>query len=568
MAFLVSLSVGFPEIYFFYDMGEKYNGAPLMGTDAEEHYLAAMREAYDGRYILSNVYSIPKDIPFLYPEGGEMAVGFLSRITGLGVVHFNVLMKFLSPFILFLLIYHLARIISGRRSVAIISATFVLLGSNLAARPNEILSIFGLGHGYHPGFNNYFRPINPQVSSIFFFGYLTMFYSFLRKPNLKRSIFLGLVLGAAFYFYLFTWTFLLVFTGLFFIFVVVSKKYQLAKKILLTTVIGLTISIPYWFEFLRAISSSAYTEAALRFGLQVNNRLFLSGSLVLVLTVTILMFAIYFWKFKHSKDENKFIFGALFGLSILVVYNQQVITGQSIQSSHYHFMSTIPMLIVFAVCLGWHYVQKVSLLRNNFAKILIVAFVATILLVNNFNWQMFSYRHVRQTAYERQEYMPAIKWAKENIPESNIIFADTTMASLIPVFTPLNIYPSGFAQYYLLPADTFKNFSFLGVRFSGVKPEEAKEKFLGELKDRLSYEIYGIRYRKNMPDEVALGLAEEYTVFYKQDLGKILKEDYYKPDYLIFDQKFNELALPESGTEDFMDRVAFLGDRFLVYKLK
>ena len=71
IAFVIALSVGFPELYFVYDMGAEYKGAPLMGTDAEEHYLALMREAYDGRYILSNAYSIPKNIPFLYPSGGK-----------------------------------------------------------------------------------------------------------------------------------------------------------------------------------------------------------------------------------------------------------------------------------------------------------------------------------------------------------------------------------------------------------------------------------------------------------------------------------------------------------------
>ena len=101
IALAIGISVGFPEALFVFELGEKYQGIPLMGTDAEEHYLASMREAYDGRYILSNTYSIPKNIPFLYPEGGETVAGFASRISGLGVVSFNMLMKFLSPFLLF-----------------------------------------------------------------------------------------------------------------------------------------------------------------------------------------------------------------------------------------------------------------------------------------------------------------------------------------------------------------------------------------------------------------------------------------------------------------------------------
>ena len=70
IALAIGISVGFPEALFVFDLGEKYKGIPLMGTDAEEHYLALMRESYDGRYILSNTYSIPKNIPLLYPSGG------------------------------------------------------------------------------------------------------------------------------------------------------------------------------------------------------------------------------------------------------------------------------------------------------------------------------------------------------------------------------------------------------------------------------------------------------------------------------------------------------------------
>jgi len=94
IALAIGISVGFPEALFVFDLGEKYKGIPLMGTDAEEHYLALMRESYDGRYILSNTYSIPKNIPLLYPSGGEAIAGFASRISGLGVVLFNILMNF------------------------------------------------------------------------------------------------------------------------------------------------------------------------------------------------------------------------------------------------------------------------------------------------------------------------------------------------------------------------------------------------------------------------------------------------------------------------------------------
>lgn len=572
IAFLAALAVGFPELYFVYDMGAEYKGAPLMGTDAEEHYLAYMREAYDGRYILSNVYSTPKDIPFLYPAGGETLLGILSQVTNLGIVRFNMMMKFVSPFVLFLLLYYLALKMGGKKSTAILAASFVILGSNLAARPKEILSIFGLGPNYHPGFNNYFRPINPGVSSILFFGYLALFYKMIKTPKILTAAFLGIILGVSFYFYLFTWTFLLVFSGLFLVFAVVSKKYNLVKGTLVALATALILSIPYWLEALRAMSSSVYSEAALRFGMASGRHFFISGSLMLVATISGFLLLRYLFGRIRDCDtdtgQETSIFGVLFGLSILIVYNQQIITGQSIQSAHYHFMSTILMLIFFGVFMAWHYIGKVKFFRSGVSKAALIFLVLAFLFVNNFKWQIASYLHVRQTAYQRQEYMSVMEWLDKNAPEKGIVFGNVALSSLVPVFTSLDIYPSGFAQYYLLPGDIFKRYVFLNAWFANVKTENAEEKFLGELRHKLSYEVYGIQYRKNMPDEQAINLAREYKEFRGKGLKKILNADYYKPTYFIFDQRFNELALPESEIKDIIEKVADIDKRFLVYKIK
>ena len=564
IALVIAISVGFPEVLFVSEMGNKYQGVPLMGTDAEEHYLAYMREAYDGRYVLSNTYSIPKNIPFLYPGGGEVVTGFASRISGLGVIRFNIAMKFISPFLLFLLLYKLFLLVDGRKSVALLSASFIILGSNLAARPNEILNFFAPGSGYHPGFNNYFRPVNPEISSMLFFGYLVLFYKFIKNPKILSAVFLGVILGASFYFYLFTWTFLLVLTGLFLIFSIIIKKYEPAKKILLALAVALSLSIPYWVEIKRAIAFPAYQDAALRFGMESGRNFFFSGSLALVSAIMIFLFINYFRK----KNKEASIFGALFALSALIVYNQQIITGKSIQSPHYHFMSTVTMLIIFAVILGWNFLQKISIFKSVFLRAIVVFFVLAMLFVNNFNWQMVSYEHTKETAIKRQDYKPVINWLKQNAAEDDIIFSSAPLSTLIPVFTPLNIYPSVFAQYYLLPKNVFRQQTFLDLRFAGVTSEDARERFLGDIRNKLSYGIYGIKYRKNMPDFEAEKLAEEYSAFYGKSLKEILDKDYYKPDYLVFDQKFNELALPKKEIEKIMEETIIIDGRFIVYKMK
>ena len=98
--------------------------------------------------------------------------------------------------------------------------------------------------------------------------------------------------------------------------------------------------------------------------------------------------------FRGAKKEAS-IFGTLFALSALMVYNQQLITGKSIQSPHYHFMTTVPMIIVFTVIFTWTCFQKISIFKVFFAGVSRF-FRSCDIFVNNFNWQMLSYEHTKR----------------------------------------------------------------------------------------------------------------------------------------------------------------------------
>ena len=151
-------------------------------------------------------------------------LGFSGMALGLSATGINTLMKFLAPALIFLLIYYFVLLFDGRKRVALIASLFIVLGSNLVARPNELLGLVSSGVAYHPGFNNYFRSVNPEISSIFLFGYLILFYKLLQNKSKILSILLGIVLGLSFYLYLFTWTFLLVFTFIFLAAVLLERK--------------------------------------------------------------------------------------------------------------------------------------------------------------------------------------------------------------------------------------------------------------------------------------------------------------------------------------------------------
>ena len=194
----------------------------------------------------------------------------------------------------------------------LLSASFIILGSNLAATVNEILNLLTPeGAGIIQALTIISAPLirkYPQCC----FSVIWFILQIYKNPKILFAVFLGVILGVSFYFYLFTWTFLLVLTGLFLIFSLVVKNYEGNFKILLSLIVAAILSIPYWLATFKAITSPVYAEAALRFGMFSGRNFFISGSLILVAVISGFLFFKIFVRLGTRRWQRGFNFWSAF----------------------------------------------------------------------------------------------------------------------------------------------------------------------------------------------------------------------------------------------------------------
>src|SRR3989344_2767793 len=185
--FLLSVAVGVliiaPAAYFRY-FDREYKGIDFFGSGNEDFYLTQIQEIYDGHLSFGNIYLAEgKNDYYIQSSVPAMIVAFLGKFLGASARDINLLTKFLFPAFLTVIVYSLFLNLIGRKDLAILMATFVMLiqATWIFLNPLAWLPFLFKGEfvGVDYNFISYARPINPQISSLFFFSYLLCLWKLL-----------------------------------------------------------------------------------------------------------------------------------------------------------------------------------------------------------------------------------------------------------------------------------------------------------------------------------------------------------------------------------------------------
>jgi len=231
LALLASVIIVYPQIYLRYDLSDVYQGVEIIGASEDEMaWLSRVREAYDGHSSISNAYfKEGKDDPYLVQPLGSNIVAYFGKIFSLSINNTVLLSRIVMTFFVFLLIYGFVFLLSKEKMVALSTSSFLVLANALFSRP----ALFEILKGQSPSLSyiNYTRPVNPLMTSFFFFGFLFCFWLFLdasTRLSARRQWFYGLasalMLGLSFYDYFYTWTFLYSFLGVLVLIFLFQKK--------------------------------------------------------------------------------------------------------------------------------------------------------------------------------------------------------------------------------------------------------------------------------------------------------------------------------------------------------
>jgi hypothetical protein len=451
IAILGAISMGVlivsPYLISIIKIGSDYRGMYSMTSDAEPHYLARIHETYDGNgpgnpFIFEYKNSVPTS-SYTFSETTLALPGILFNIS---VPTLNLLYKFLLPTLLALLVYVLCFELTQSRPWSIVGMLAVILGHSLFNIP-DILHLIRFEKVY-TAFLMYARPVNPQFSSAFFFLYLICLLRASRGMGRRWYVYLGFLLGASFYVYFYSFTFLLALTMVSIITALFVKRLAFAKALIAVLVSGIMLGLPVVYQLYTFVSHPLYQDLIPLVGYHFSRQPIIS--LVGLVTISLLIL----WYFLKGKREEKtdvcFIVSLM--LTAFLVINQQVITGRVLQEGHYHWYFNTPIFIITLLWLGW----KMWGTRNDLRVKVVLGAVGLVSILSALFIQYSSYQNNIAYAQQIQRYGPILAWLDMHTEKESVVLANQDISQFIPVYTADNVVWEDHADYYLLSADRRK----------------------------------------------------------------------------------------------------------------
>ena len=534
LSIVIGILIALPPIWFRFSAD--YRGFPMLKNNTEAHYMAQVQEVYDGYHGLgNNLYADLKDSPYLFPLLPPNIIWGIGQILFLDTIQVIVVTRFLFSVLLAFTIYLFALKLTANKLVALVSAPFVMLAYGLVD-PMAIIS--WIKTGAFPSehqFLHYGRPINPSISSLFFFGYLLFFWQFLYEPAKTKvnGTLATLLLGLSFYVYLFTWTFILTLNGFFFLIFLCKKDWVKVKKIMLVSVGGVLIGSVYWINYWQAAHHSWYEESATRFGFVPSRALNISRLVFGVLVA----FAV---TYKILDQRVREFFLAFFPTAIFVV-NEQLITGYYIFNHHYHWNYNTPLVIILITIIIFALCQK--FIKNKFIAPSIAMLLILGCLGAGVTEQKISYSAAVPSTIAEQRYASVFNWLKSETKKDETVLAAYEMTDYIPALTHNNVFYSSSGVYTLFPTERLEN-QYVAYHYLEGIPKKGYREYLEERRVEVSYFLFAYTYRFQeencltcFPNHFLGDLDAKYQNLTDKNFLEFLKQ--YPLDYIIWDKTKN-----------------------------
>lgn len=569
-ALLVATAVGVLTIsasFYFRHFSGQYQGIDMFRSDAELNYLAQIQEVYDGHYLLGNIYlKDGKDMPagIQQPLSAWITAG-MGKLLGLNAVDANLYAKFIFPFILTLIIYGFILTVAKRKNAALLGTAFVMLAPATLGlfyfNSWWAMIVNGNFTSADYQFLSYGRSINPQISTLFFFGYfLLLFKAILTNEKRSKIIFAvlaGLILGLSFYTYLFVFSFISVFSVILLIYLLIKKEYLNARYIFWIGLGGLIIASPALINLYRATQLPFYAEATQRVGAFLSHKFIFSR----IWWGAAIIYALAY-KFITNKELKYFV--GIFLFTGFILTNQQVVTGRIIPApQHYHWYYISPVVGVLGALLLCAVIEKYLKIKWQNLVTIILLFLFAYLGA----WfQVRSYQKYYDWVVFAQRYAPAMSWLNKHTPRDAAVLGNDDASHLMVGFTHNNAYYHGGLTDFPLSTNYLKQALFVYTYLNGVDAKNARSYFT-EQRNAIGGWLYGEYWRQQngcngcFPEEVFNSLVSDYQNFLTKDFLTELKKNLL--DYVLWDKAQD----PNWRIDRYFKNVVFTNGPLAIYQV-
>jgi hypothetical protein len=376
----------YPQLNLWAIRGYDWNGAYAYNDIDEVAYAAYLEALIEGRPRLSDPFTGRDDAPgSRQPESlfsiqfiPPYAIALLARPLGLGASTMMIITGALAALATALALFWLIGMLTNDERIAAAGALMVLCLGTLACAQGAIVQLLGRGMAYP--YLPFLRRYLPALPFPVFFIFCALVWRSIKNEN-KRAFYVdaagaGLSFAVLVYSYFYLWTtaaaWLLCFAGLLLIAKPLGWRRDF-KSFAVTGALAAASLLPYSV----LLSNRATTMDSVQL-LELSHApdLFRPPTLIGLIVLAMLVYAVRRGRLEWRNRET--LFAAAFALTPLVVFNQQVITGRSLQPIHYEVFIVNYVAALAAVLAGallWRKTVERAGRKRMSAILLIVALV-------------------------------------------------------------------------------------------------------------------------------------------------------------------------------------------------
>lgn len=431
----LAVFAAFPQGKLIYNQNGEWNGHYAYNDIDEVAYAAYLKALIDGRPRKNDPYTGRDDSPSSPQPESLFSIQFMApytvaipaRIAGIAaptaMTLSGIVAAFLSAFLCFLLILS----ISGSRWIGLAGSLAVLCGGALAAGEGAIGEILGTGFSY-PYFP-FLRRYLPAVPFAAFAGLVLVIWQMMNTAAPRKRMILCVLASLLFTFtvfsYFYIWTaaaaWLACLGGLMILARPEGWKREAAGLAALAVSLTIPLAIYAWMltgrgETMDHVQLLVHTRAPDLFRFPV----YIGVAACAVIAITI-------FSGKAVFRERRTIFALSLAVTSFLLFNQQVITGRSLQPIHYqvfigNYIAALALVASLAILVKG-YVLKGSLTVKAAS-----ASIATLAVVWGFVECHYTVRVLDEANVLRDRHVPAAEHLEQEALRSNDPFRDTILS--------------------------------------------------------------------------------------------------------------------------------------------
>jgi hypothetical protein len=425
----------YPQFKMWYLRGAEWQGHYAYNDIDEAAYTSYVKALIDGRPRRNDPYTGRDDAPdnpqpeslFSIQFAAPYVIAIPARVFGVGAPWAMTIAGAIAGFFAALAAFWIIGRITGNSLYAMMGSLVVLAGGALAAGEGAIGEIldFSYSYPYFPAFRRYI----PAIPFPFFLAMIALVWLMVNTEDLRKRTVYCVLASLCFAFtnfsYFYTWTTAAAWLGCLALIWIIARPEGFLRdfKAFFALGAGCFLSlIPYAI----LISNRSHTMDDVQLLVLTHapdfNRVpeYISSAVLLIIATGVLLKII-------NLRERETLFAISLALVPLVVFNQQIITGRSLQPIHYQvFIGNYVAALALVVAVGI-LLKKTEIFNKTLTKIAIV-FVALLAVVWGFVECHYTVRVLDEANVERDRGFDVGQYLTDIAPQNG----DTHKTVIMP----------------------------------------------------------------------------------------------------------------------------------------